>query len=399
VVIDRLELLPVASPYVSTLVKGPDGTLSAEGSVPSEVLRGEIANSLGWGAGAVAMTLASGAPEGWANLAIAAGQGLIPLDFGQAVITDGRLAITGTVLGPDQLAEVEAATGGIGPDALDLDITLRDDGAPNVVTVDYTAEAGGAISGKLPPGLDVTQIGGVMGIDLTGSPVQGLLGADGGIAPFASVASWLKDFETLQIVQGPDAVSITGVLAPGPDAAAIIAAIRAEVGDGVAVDITTQPVNAAEGTTRVNAASGEEQRLTGGYWLPPQRFVPSLATCSEQVDAVFADSTINFLSSSDALDPSALRAIDGLAAVMLECTGQGGLSAVIGGHTDGSGSAVANLRLSQARAAAVRALLVARGVPPLRVRAVGFGEERPIADNETEEGKAANRRTTVEWQE
>jgi OOP family OmpA-OmpF porin len=399
VVIDRLEVLPVASPYVSILYKAPDGSLTAEGSVPSEALRREIMNSLGWGPGAAAMTLASGAPEGWAGLAIAAGQGMIAMDFGQAVITDGTLAITGTARGPAERAMVEAATGGVPPDALTLDVTLMDDGAPNVVTVRYDAVAGATVAGKLPPGMLVDDLAGVLGIDLAGSPEQGLLGDAPSVAPFAAVADWLTDFETLEITQGPDGTTITGTLARGPDLAAISAAIAAEAGEGVTLDLRRAAVDAAEGTRRTNAATGREQRLTGGFWLPVMSFAPSVETCTAEADRVLTGDAVTFLPGSDALDPAAVAAVDALAAVMLECTGAGGLSAVIGGHADGDGGAVANLRLSQARAAAVRAAVVARGVPPLRVRAVGYGEERPVAGNDTDEGMTLNHRMTVEWQD
>jgi outer membrane protein OmpA-like peptidoglycan-associated protein len=64
----------------------------------------------------------------------------------------------------------------------------------------------------------------------------------------------------------------------------------------------------------------------------------------------------------------------------------------IGGHTDAIGSDAANDRLSQRRADSVRQWLVNKGVAPNRLRSVGYGESRPIATNETEEGRALNRR-------
>jgi len=64
----------------------------------------------------------------------------------------------------------------------------------------------------------------------------------------------------------------------------------------------------------------------------------------------------------------------------------------IEGHTDGVGSDVANLKLSQARADSVRAAISSRGVDSRRLDAVGFGEMRPIDSNDTDDGRAANRR-------
>ncbi len=67
-------------------------------------------------------------------------------------------------------------------------------------------------------------------------------------------------------------------------------------------------------------------------------------------------------------------------------------SLVIEGHTSSDGEAEANLVLSQNRAAAVKAFLVNLGVNPDRLKTEGYGEERPFADNETQEGRALNRR-------
>ena len=64
----------------------------------------------------------------------------------------------------------------------------------------------------------------------------------------------------------------------------------------------------------------------------------------------------------------------------------------VAGHTDSQGREIMNKELSQARADAVVNALLARRVLTSNMRAVGYGEEFPIADNDTEEGREANRR-------
>jgi outer membrane protein OmpA-like peptidoglycan-associated protein len=62
------------------------------------------------------------------------------------------------------------------------------------------------------------------------------------------------------------------------------------------------------------------------------------------------------------------------------------------GHTDSTGSADFNRKLSQQRAESVAKYLASKGVKASRMEPKGFGPDRPIADNETEQGREANRR-------
>jgi len=67
----------------------------------------------------------------------------------------------------------------------------------------------------------------------------------------------------------------------------------------------------------------------------------------------------------------------------------------ISGHTDSDGSVSDNMKLSKDRAVAVMNYLIEKGISSDRLIAKGYGESIPISDNETEEGRADNRRTEV----
>jgi len=69
---------------------------------------------------------------------------------------------------------------------------------------------------------------------------------------------------------------------------------------------------------------------------------------------------------------------------------------VVEGHTDARGTDDYNRRLSQARAEAVRRYLIESGAPAASLRAVGYGESRPVASNETDSGRAENRRVELQ---
>jgi outer membrane protein OmpA-like peptidoglycan-associated protein len=67
----------------------------------------------------------------------------------------------------------------------------------------------------------------------------------------------------------------------------------------------------------------------------------------------------------------------------------------IEGHTDDQGTEASNQALSERRSAAVRAAIIAEGILPERVLAVGYGESRPAESNQTAAGRARNRRVEV----
>src|SRR5262249_52144238 len=68
----------------------------------------------------------------------------------------------------------------------------------------------------------------------------------------------------------------------------------------------------------------------------------------------------------------------------------------VAGYTDNVGNPDKNVELSRQRANTVMAILVRKGVPEAQVTAEGYGEEHPIAENATPQGRAKNRRVTVE---
>jgi len=85
--------------------------------------------------------------------------------------------------------------------------------------------------------------------------------------------------------------------------------------------------------------------------------------------------------------------LDEVAAALLT---QPELNVEVQGHTDSVGSAAYNLNLSDRRAAAVKAYLVGKGLSATALTAKGYGKAKPIAGNDTAEGRAQNRRVAFE---
>ena len=94
------------------------------------------------------------------------------------------------------------------------------------------------------------------------------------------------------------------------------------------------------------------------------------------------------------IDQSSESLLERLADIASTCLGE----LVVEGHTDSRGGSEMNRALSQKRAGSVRSALVRLGVEPGRLSAVGYGEQRPVADNDTADGRATNRRIVISTQ-
>ena len=105
--------------------------------------------------------------------------------------------------------------------------------------------------------------------------------------------------------------------------------------------------------------------------------------------AVVIDGVVNFKPGSATLQPASFGLLRQVAATLRAASS---LSVEIQGHTDDTGSAADNIKLSRRRAETIRAFLVKNGVAPRRLVANGYGPTRPRASNKTPEGREQNRR-------
>jgi len=92
------------------------------------------------------------------------------------------------------------------------------------------------------------------------------------------------------------------------------------------------------------------------------------------------------------LKPQSLTELDQIVLLMQQ---NPGVTIQINGYTDNAGTVPHNLALSRNRAQSVVSYLVSRGIPPARLKAKGFGDTHPVASNDTDQGRAQNRRTEL----
>jgi OOP family OmpA-OmpF porin len=177
----------------------------------------------------------------------------------------------------------------------------------------------------------------------------------------------LGELESGSVVVRPDRVRVSG-LTGNPDARTEIARLL--------VDKLGQDAEFAVDVTY-------EERLD------PIAALPTPEECLEQIGVVTENRKITFDPGSADIAGPAQIVMDDIAEILRRCPD---LRVEVAGFTDSQGREEMNLRLSQDRADSVLRGLRERRVPVGSFNAVGYGEENPIADNDTEEGREANRR-------
>ncbi|WP_294980119.1 OmpA family protein [Tabrizicola sp.] len=177
----------------------------------------------------------------------------------------------------------------------------------------------------------------------------------------------LAEVEHGRLLVRADLVEVTGVTGSKEARGRITQILSEELGQGE--------------TFRVNVRYDEA--------LDPIASLPTPEECAANVNAVIARTKITFTPSSAEIATTARPVLDELAAILSNCPP---MQMEIGGHTDSQGSEGGNQALSQARAEAVLLALQGRRVDVSGMTALGYGEAQPIADNQTEEGREANRR-------
>jgi OmpA-OmpF porin, OOP family len=177
----------------------------------------------------------------------------------------------------------------------------------------------------------------------------------------------LAQVEHGKLLVRADLVEVTGVTGSTATRGKITQILSAELGQGQ--------------TFKVNVRYDEA--------LDPLAALPTPEECAADVNAVIARTKITFTPSSAEIATTARPVLDELASILSNCPP---MQMEIGGHTDAQGSEGGNQALSQARAEAVLLALQGRRVDVSGMTAVGYGETKPIADNDSEEGREANRR-------
>ncbi|UJR84320.1 OmpA family protein [Sandaracinus amylolyticus] len=147
-------------------------------------------------------------------------------------------------------------------------------------------------------------------------------------------------------------------------------------------------------SAHVEVPSGPRQdiRLTLRYRRHRRAAPAAGATAAQPEEERLVLEDVLFESNSATITPDSFARLDRVVEYLVH---RPSARLRISGHTDNLGDPRRNLRLSEQRAQAVRDYLVQHGIDASRVEAVGVGDAQPVAPNDTEEGRAQNRRIEV----
>lgn len=120
--------------------------------------------------------------------------------------------------------------------------------------------------------------------------------------------------------------------------------------------------------------------------------VVTQSAVQSKLNEILLRKKIEFETAKDVLLPSSVPVLEEALGVLRQAPN---LKVAIGGHTDNAGKAEDNQKLSERRAKAVADWFAAKGIGRERLSSAGFGSSKPIANNNTGQGKATNRRVEI----
>jgi OOP family OmpA-OmpF porin len=368
---DQIATVPLARPYTFDARRDGDN-LVLSGHVPLPAMRATIIAAAKSSAPNVTvvdeMTYAQGAPDGFDTIVAFGLAEAGKLADGKISIADKAYSISGRATTAAIYRAALAATRQLPAGATAAAIDIKSDEISPYVFDATKSDGALKLTGYYPDEQTHQNILAAIGRRSVGSKLSDELKPGKG-APqhFAEAASAMLQ-QLSRLSSGVGTMSDTSVIVKGDALYAKAAAdIPAELSAAAPHDYSA---SATIGVAAPGAplAAAECQPLFAGI-LTPGKILFDTGKTSIQQD-------------SDAV-------LDKLTAIAMRCPDA---HVEISGHTDSVGNDDTNMQLSQQRAEAVADYLVKAGIPPERLNAVGYGKTRPIASNDTEEGRAQNRR-------
>ncbi len=373
----RVDTAAPVSPYTWRAIKTNSGDFILMGHAPSRRIRADLVAEAASLAGAASvddrMQLANGAPAAnWQGMARLALQSLAQLETGEVRLHDTRVRLRGISMQTATRARVAA-------DIANVTAPFRGEPFLRGPAL-WSARHGDGeliLSGKVASEAERAEILAIARqyyartvrdeMQVAGDPHPGWLdGVRVGLPHFAN-------FRTGEMAFEPEE---TGLSFEGEASGSTIAYLQQDLAtiDG------PYPVTVFTDTVQVNV----DEIRDIDFEADP------VAACQTAFDAVMETNKVYFETGLANISRESGLTLDKVMAVAGRCDPD--LVFEVGGHTDSTGAREANISLSEARARAVRDYMVSAGFSPSRLTVIGYGPDEAVQSNDTDDGRAKNRR-------
>jgi OOP family OmpA-OmpF porin len=367
---DETRLVPEAKPFVWSAERDVVRVTLA-GSAPLPQVKGRLVEAAKAGLGNVEvadqMTLSRGAPASFDAAALLLLDQIGKLKDGKITLSDDKVSLSGMARDLGGREAIAAALKNL-PEG--FSVAVNDIKAPPYIFQAYKDPVASTLTltGNVPGGNVHADVVAAAGRKFFGEKVvDNLKDSVGAPASFAAVVvpalGALSRLSTGTLVVADREVKLSGD--------ALYDAAAAQIRAGLGASLPPNWQYKAEITVKPPAAPVDN------------------TVCQQLFADLLAKARIRFESGKADLSPDSLGLLDRLTETALRCPTA---NIEIAGHTDADGDATQNQTLSEKRAQAVADYLVRGGLPANRFTAAGYGSAQPIAGNDTDEGKAQNRR-------
>ena len=368
---------PVIAPFTLRFVMDDQGPRFNACAADTEAARDRILNAgqMAGVQGTAACTLGLGVPTPqWADAAVPAIQAVAAMGAGSVTISDTDVAL----IAPASVAQTR----------FDEAVARLQTALPGVFTLTVQQEKASAAASGPVEFSAVARGGGVVlrgriTDDRMRAAVESIARArfghvDSALRTDDTVPSgWtVKVIAAIEAMEGLD----SGMAMVTPDLIRIT---------GVSGSQTASDEAATQLAARLGAGARYEMSIRYDRRKDALLALPSGGECVDALNRTMKESEIGFEPAKSVIAGDPAPTLAKLARDMAEC---GDFRIELGGHTDSQGSEGFNARLSQQRAEAVLAAMAGHGIPVRHMTAKGYGESQPIADNDSDAGREANRR-------
>jgi OmpA-OmpF porin, OOP family len=367
---DETRLVPEASPFVWSAERDVV-RVTLSGSAPLPSVKGKLSDAARAALGGVEvadqMNLARGAPPRFEAAALLLIDQIARLKDGKISISDTGVTLSGMAR---ELGGREAIAGALKNLPEGFSVAANDVKAPPYVFQAY----------KDPVAVTLTLSGNVPDNNVH--------------AAIAQAAS--RKFFSEKVVDNLK----PSIGAPSGFAAAVVPALGALSRLSTGTLVVSDREVKLSGDALYDAAAAQIRAGLGKDFPQNFQFKPDISVkpasapvdptvCQQLFAELLGKAKVRFESGQASIDPDSTGLLDRLVEIALRCPTS---NIEVGGHTDTDGEDATNQALSEKRAQAVVDYLVKAGLPASRFTAVGYGSTQPVATNDTDDGKAQNRR-------